>query len=65
LKALISLLDAVVSPDHEIVTLFTGQGARPDVATDAAAWLAEARPKVTLQVAEGGQPLYPYLIGSE
>jgi len=65
LKALISLLDAVVAPDHEIVTLFTGQGARPDVATDASAWLAEARPEVTLQVAEGGQPLYPYLIGSE
>ena len=65
LKALISLLDAVVTPDHVIVTLFTGQGARPDVATGGAAWLAEARPDVTLQVAEGGQPLYPYLIGSE
>lgn len=65
LAALIALLDAVVGRDHEIVTLFTGHGARPTVAEAAAAWLAEARPAVTLQTVEGGQPLYPYLVGSE
>ncbi|MFH2073613.1 MAG: DAK2 domain-containing protein [Actinomycetota bacterium] len=64
-KALIALMEAVVGPGHEIVTLFTGSGARPAVTEAAAAWLAEQRPDVTLHVAAGGQPLYPYLIGSE
>ncbi|MCJ7724910.1 MAG: DAK2 domain-containing protein [Acidimicrobiia bacterium] len=65
LEALIALMEATVHQDHEIVTLFTGHGARPEVAAGAAAWLAEERPAVTLQAVEGGQPLYPYLIGSE
>jgi len=64
-KALLALLDAVVDGRHEIVTLIVGAGADTTVTEAAAAWLAEARPGADLQVVDGGQPVYPYLIGAE
>jgi dihydroxyacetone kinase-like predicted kinase len=65
IEALVSLLEAVVQPRHEIVTVFTGDGSRPGVTLAATEWLSEHRPGATVQVADGGQPLYPYLIGAE
>ena len=64
-RALIGLLEHVVTEEHEIVTMLVGRDASSGVADAAGAWLAEHRPAVTLQVADGGQPLYPYLVGSE
>jgi len=64
-RALLALLDAVVDGQHEIVTLIAGAGAEAAVTDAAAAWLAEARPGADLQVVDGGQPVYPYLIGAE
>jgi dihydroxyacetone kinase-like predicted kinase len=63
--ALVALFEAVVQPRHEIVTVFTGEGSRPEVTRAATEWLSEHRPGATVQVADGGQPLYPYLIGAE
>ncbi len=63
--ALTALLDRVVGPSHEIVTIFTGEGALPEATRTATDWLSEHRPDVAVQVADGGQPLYPYLIGAE
>jgi dihydroxyacetone kinase-like predicted kinase len=28
-------------------------------------WLADHRPRVTVEIHRGGQPLYPYLFGVE
>lgn len=63
--ALVALLEQVVDPDHEVVTLLAGEGSEPAATAAAAAWLAAERPGAELQLADGGQPLYPYLIGSE
>jgi len=59
------LLDEVVEGHHEIVTMIVGADADAAVTEAAGAWLAEERPDTDLQVVEGGQPVYRYLIGAE
>jgi DAK2 domain fusion protein YloV len=63
--ALLSLLQRVIVGHHELVTLVLGRDATPAVVEAAAAWIASAAPEVDLHVVEGGQPLYPYLVGAE
>jgi hypothetical protein len=63
--ALVGLLDALVTDDHEIVTLIEGEGASAGVTRHATQWLAEHRPDVEAEIHHGGQPLYPYLVGVE
>ena len=63
--ATISLLDALVTEDHEIVTLIEGEGAGAGETRRITEWLAEARPDVQVETHHGGQPLYPYLLGIE
>lgn len=64
-RALLGLLEAVVLPDSEVVTILVGAGADPGVTDAARAWLEKWRPGTAVDVLEGGQPLYPYLIGAE
>ncbi len=59
------LLDALVTGDHEIVTLIEGDGSGAADTRRITEWLAEHRPDVQVEVHHGGQPLYPYLIGVE
>ena len=59
------LLDALVTDDHEIVTIIEGDGAAAADTRAITAWLAEHRPGVEAEVHHGGQPLYPYLFGVE
>jgi uncharacterized protein len=60
-----ALLDRLVADHHELVTIISGADA--DAAADAAvaAWLAEHRPDVDVELHQGGQPLYPYYFGIE
>ena len=60
-----SLLNVLVGPSHEIVTINEGEGATPGVTRALTEWLADNRPDVTAEVHAGGQPLYPYLFGVE
>jgi DAK2 domain fusion protein YloV len=60
-----ALLDILVGPDHEIVTLVVGEGAGADDTAGVREWLAAERPDVEVEVHQGGQPLYPYLLGIE
>jgi DAK2 domain fusion protein YloV len=60
-----SLLRALLDDGHEIVTLIEGEEAMPDETRHVTEWLAEHRPDVTVEVHQGGQPLYPYLVGIE
>jgi uncharacterized protein len=60
-----ALLDALVTDDHEIVTLIEGDGATPADTRAITEWLDEHRPGVAAEVHHGGQPLYPYLVGIE
>jgi DAK2 domain fusion protein YloV len=65
LPACTALLDHLVHPGHEIVTVIEGDGATPEVTTAIVAWLGEHRPATNVEVHAGGQPLYPYLFGAE
>jgi DAK2 domain fusion protein YloV len=59
------LLEALVTDDHEIVTVIEGEGATAADTRGITEWLGEHRPGVTAEVHHGGQPLYPYLFGVE
>jgi DAK2 domain fusion protein YloV len=59
------LLDALVDEGHELVTLIEGEQAEAADTERITGWLAEHRPDVEVEVHQGGQPLYPYLLGIE
>ncbi len=63
--ATVALLEHLVSPSAEIVTVVEGSDARPGHTDVIHAWLREHRPDLQVEVHHGGQPLYPYLFGVE
>ena len=63
--AAIGLLDALVTDQHEIVTLIEGEGSSSATTRHITEWLGEHRPGASAEVHHGGQPLYPYLFGIE
>ncbi len=64
-EASTALLDHLIDPSREIVTIVTGSGASPGDTASIEAWVAEYRADVQIEVHRGGQPLYPYLFGVE
>jgi DAK2 domain fusion protein YloV len=64
-EAATALLDELVTPGHELVTVIEGDGATAAATRRITAWLAAERPSVAVEVHEGGQPHYPYLFGVE
>jgi hypothetical protein len=64
-SALTGLLEHLVEEDAELVTLITGLGANPETTAAARDWLAGQCPGTEIEVTDGGQPLYPYLISVE
>ena len=63
--AAIGLVDRLADDDSELVTVLVGADA---VTTDTARLeehLALAHPQLEVEVHEGDQPLYPYLVGVE
>jgi dihydroxyacetone kinase-like predicted kinase len=63
--AAITLLEHLVTPGREIVTIVTGSEATAKHTDALVTWLDEQRPEVEVEVHRGGQPLYPYLFGVE
>ena len=59
------LLDQLVGPEHELVTIIEGDGSSAGETRRVTEWLAEYRPGVGVEVHHGGQPLYPYLLSVE
>ena len=59
------LLDRLVGPEHELVTLIEGEGATPGDTRRITEWLHDEHPHIAVEVHHGGQPLYPYLLGIE
>jgi DAK2 domain fusion protein YloV len=59
------LLARLLEPSHELLTLIEGDGARAADTRRIEEWLAEEYPEVAVEVHQGGQPLYPYLLGIE
>jgi hypothetical protein len=64
-EACIGLLDKLIEPRHELVTLIEGDGARQKDTRRVTEWLNENHSDVAVEVHHGGQPLYPYLISIE
>ncbi|MBI4883745.1 MAG: DAK2 domain-containing protein [Actinobacteria bacterium] len=63
--ATVALLEVLVEPGREIVTIVEGLDATAGHTDVMHAWLDEHRPDVQVEVHRGGQPLYPYLFGVE
>ena len=63
--AAFALVDSLVDEDSEIVTVLVGTDARPAEVERLREHLRARHPHVEVEVHEGGQPLYPYLIGVE
>ena len=63
--ATVALLEHLVAPGREIVTVIEGRAASGGHTDVIHAWLEEHRPGVQVEVHRGGQPLYPYLFGVE
>jgi dihydroxyacetone kinase-like predicted kinase len=64
-EATIGLLDHLLTADHEIVTLITGEGSSDAVTRKVMLWLEEHHEGVEAETHHGGQPLYPYFLGIE
>jgi dihydroxyacetone kinase-like predicted kinase len=63
--AAIALVDELVDEDSELVTVLLGADARPSDTNRLRERLGLDHPHVEVEVHEGDQPLYPYLIGVE
>ncbi len=63
--AVCELVEKLATDDHEIVTLIEGEGATAASTRRLTQWIGEHRPKATVEVHHGGQPLYPYLLSIE
>ncbi|HVM39349.1 MAG TPA: DAK2 domain-containing protein [Acidimicrobiia bacterium] len=64
-EAAVRLVEHLVGDDGELVTIVVGAEADPGETERLKERLALAHPGVEVEVQEGGQPLYPYLIGVE
>jgi DAK2 domain fusion protein YloV len=60
-----ALLDALVDDDSELVTIIVGAEADADDTARIGDYLTTTYPDVEVEVHQGDQPLYPYLIGVE
>jgi dihydroxyacetone kinase-like predicted kinase len=65
IDAVIALVDQLVDGDSELVTVLLGAEARHNDASRLREHLGLQHPHVEVEVHEGDQPLYPYLIGVE
>ncbi len=56
------LLDEIISPQHELLTLFAGEPADAETTEKLLLWLAENHPHIEAETHDGGQPLYHYYL---
>ncbi len=59
------LLNELIRPEHELLTIIEGDGASPANTRRITEFLAEDFPQISVEVHHGGQPLYPYYFGLE
>lgn len=56
------LLDEIISPEHELLTLFAGESTDPETTGQLLQWLKENHPHIEAETHDGGQPLYHYYL---
>jgi uncharacterized protein len=64
-EAAFALVDKLIGDETELVTVLVGADARPADTARLREHLAFNYPQIEVEVHEGDQPLYPYLIGVE
>ena len=64
-SAATALLDHLLTPDSELLTIITGSGSKPATTAEIGSWVEQRHPDVQVEIHAGGQPLYPYLFGVE
>jgi len=60
-----SLLEMLVTEDHDLVTIIEGEGSGAADTRRITEWIKDRRPNVEIEVHHGGQPHYPYLFSIE
>jgi DAK2 domain fusion protein YloV len=63
--AAVAMLDELIREADELVTVLVGSDADPDAVARVLAHVAERHPELEVEVHDGGQPLYPYMVGVE
>jgi dihydroxyacetone kinase-like predicted kinase len=63
--AVVAMLDELVRDADELLTVLVGADADQDGVARVLAHVAERHPALEVEVHDGGQPLYPYLVGVE
>lgn len=58
-------IDEMIDEDSEILTLIYGEDGSEDQANEIAEKLATNHPEIEVEIHNGGQPVYPYLISVE
>ncbi|MCW2716037.1 MAG: Dak phosphatase [Frankiales bacterium] len=61
----LELLSRMLTGGGELVTVLTGEGASPADADELVEWVEKHHPAVEVVAYDGGQPLYPFLLGVE
>ena len=61
----VELVDKLIDEDSEIVTLYYGKDATEDEANLIADTIMKEHPEVEVEVHNGGQPVYYYLVSVE
>jgi len=64
-QATTQLLGALLTDDHELVTIIAGNDASDEATESVTGWLDDNYPDVEAEVHQGGQPLYHYYVGIE
>ena len=59
------LLAGLVTEKHELITIIEGDGSTPANTRRITEFLADEYPSLSIEVHQGGQPLYPYYFGIE
>jgi len=59
------LLDRMLEQGDEVVTVLTGENAEDGLTAQLSQYVSKQYPSAELEVLQGGQPLYPYLISVE
>jgi uncharacterized protein len=64
-EAAVALVERLVQPGHEILTVLEGDGSTAAATRHLTESLAASHPGLMVEVHHGGQPLYPYLFAVE
>lgn len=61
----VALIKAIKKPDHEMITLYYGEGVTEDEAQSLVEKVSESYPDCDVDVHYGGQPVYYYMVSLE